>query len=110
MKELIRQLEAEWDIVILDTPPLLMLSDATVLSRHVDGILMVARMGYTNKNLLRDVQKTEHIRKNILGVAIIGPSVQDKYNYKYGRYYGRYSYKGYYSRESYQKYLDTSST
>ncbi|TNJ37424.1 polysaccharide biosynthesis tyrosine autokinase [Prosthecochloris vibrioformis] len=110
MKELIRQLEAEWDIVILDTPPLLMLSDATVLSRHVDGILMVARMGYTNKNLLRDVQKTEHIRKNILGVAIVGPSVQDKYNYKYGRYYGRYSYKGYYSRESYQKYLDTSST
>jgi len=110
MKELLKQLEAEWDVVLLDTPPLLMLSDATVLSKFVDGILIVARMGYTNKHLLRDVQKLEHIRKNILGVAIIGPSEQDRYNYKYGRYYGRYSYKGYYSREAYSKYLDTPTT
>lgn len=105
MTELVERLEGEWDYVILDTPPLLLLSDATLVSRAVDGILMVVRMGYTNRNLLKEVQKLDHLRQRLLGVAIIGPSDKTVYG-KYGRYYGRYGYKGYYSYKSYSSYLE----
>ena len=105
MTELVERLEGEWDYVILDTPPLLLLSDATLVSRAVDGILMVVRMGYTNRNLLKEVQKLDHFRQRLLGVAIVGPSDKTGYG-KYGRYYGRYGYKGYYSYKSYSSYLE----
>lgn len=105
MTELIKQLEEEWDYVILDTPPLLLLSDATLVSRAADGILMVVRMGYTNRNLLKEVQKLDYLKHRLLGVAIIGPAEKTGYG-KYGRYYGRYGYKGYYSYKSYSSYLE----
>ena len=105
MTELIKKLEEEWEYVILDTPPLLLLSDAALVSRVVDGILMVVRMGYTNRNLLKEVQKLDFLKHRLLGVAIIGPSGKTGYG-KYGRYYGRYGYKGYYSYKSYGSYLE----
>ena len=105
MTELVKKLEEEWDYVILDTPPVLLLSDATLLSRTADGILMVVRMGYTNKNLLKEVQKLDYLKHRLLGVAIIGPSDKSGYS-NYGRYYGRYGYKGYYSYKSYNAYLE----
>lgn len=105
MTELIKRLEEEWDYVILDTPPLLLLSDTTLISRAADGILMVVRMGYTNKNLLKEVQKLDYLKHRLLGVAIVGPSEKIGYG-NYGRYYGRYGYKGYYSYKSYSTYLD----
>ena len=105
MTELIKKLEEEWDYVILDTPPLLLLSDAALVSRVVDGILMVVRMGYTNRNLLKEVQKLDFLKHRLLGVAIVGPSGKTGYGH-YGRYYGRYGYKGYYSYKSYGSYLE----
>jgi len=105
MTALVERLEEEWDYVILDTPPMMLLSDAALISRAADGILMVVRMGYTNRNLLKEVQKLDHIRKQMLGVAIIGPSEKAGYG-KYGRYYGRYGYKGYYSYKTYSSYLE----
>ena len=105
MNELIKRFEDEWDYVILDTPPLLLLSDTTLISRAADGILMVVRMGYTNRNLLKEVQKLDYLKHRLLGVAIVGPSEKIGYG-SYGRYYGRYGYKGYYSYKSYSSYLD----
>jgi len=105
MTGLVERLEEEWDYVILDTPPMMLLSDAALISRAADGILMVVRMGYTNRNLLKEVQKLDHIKKQMLGVAIIGPSEKAGYG-KYGRYYGRYGYKGYYSYKTYSSYLE----
>lgn len=96
MTELLTELENTWDLVLIDSPPLLMLSDAALLSKSVGGILMVARVGYSSRHMLKEVQKVDYIKKNLLGVAIIGPSDIAGYG-KYGRYYGRYSHKGYYS-------------
>ncbi|MCG8344300.1 MAG: polysaccharide biosynthesis tyrosine autokinase, partial [Chlorobiales bacterium] len=105
MTELVKKLEEEWDYVILDTPPLLLLSDAALMSRAVDGILMVVRIGYTNRNLIKEVPKLDFLKHRLLGVAIIGPSGKTGYG-KYGRYYGRYGYKGYYSYKTYGSYLE----
>jgi len=107
MTELVGELEKEWDYVLLDSPPVLLLSDAALISQAVDGIIMVVRVGLTNKNLLREVQKIEYFRKNLLGVAVIGP-VDPVGTSGFGRYYGRYGYKGYYGyrRSSYTSYLE----
>ncbi|TCD46996.1 polysaccharide biosynthesis tyrosine autokinase [Chlorobium sp. N1] len=107
MTELVGELEKEWDYVLLDSPPVLLLSDAALISQAVDGIIMVVRVGLTNKNLLREVQKIEYFKKNLLGVAVIGP-VDPIGTSGFGRYYGRYGYKGYYGyrRSSYTSYLE----
>ena len=100
MTGLIEQLEEEWDYVILDSPPLLLLSDAALISRATDGILMVVRMGYTNRSLLKEVQKLDHLKHRLLGVAIVGSP--DKTG---SGSYVRFGYKGYYSYKSYSSYL-----
>ncbi len=65
---------------------------------------MVVRIGYTNKNVLKDIQKLNYVKENLLGVAIIGPDEPSNYG-NYGRYYGRYGSKGYYSYQTNNKYL-----
>ncbi|TCD47185.1 polysaccharide biosynthesis tyrosine autokinase [Chlorobium sp. N1] len=91
MAELLRQLESDWDMVIIDSPPAVMLSDAAILSRSADAILMVARIGHSQRSLLREAMATDFVKKACLGVAVIGP--QDPSGY--GRYHGRYGYNGY---------------
>jgi len=104
MTELVKALEQEWDYVFLDSPPLLLLSDTALLTKSTDAILMVVRIGYTNKNVLKDIQKLNYVKENLLGVAIIGPDEPSNYG-NYGRYYGRYGSKGYYSYQTNNKYL-----
>jgi len=101
MTDLVKQLEGEWDLVMIDSPPILLLSDAALISRAADAILMVVRVGYTDKNLLKEVQKLDYIKKGLLGTAVIGPS-ESTGTRGYGRYYSRYGY-GY---KSYSRYLD----
>lgn len=101
MSETVELLESRYDMVIIDSPPLLLISDAALLSQSVDGILLAARLEYTNKKLLQDVQKISYIRPQLLGVALIGSSSRDRYGYD------RYGYKGQYKYKTYSHYVDT---
>lgn len=85
MTELVRQLEAHYDMVLLDSPPLLLLSDSAVLSQAVEGVLLTARTGYTDRDLLLEVKKLDYLKPRLLGVALIGKQGGDSY--------GRYGYK-----------------
>lgn len=87
MTLLIEQLKPMFDIVLLDSPPVLLLSDAAVLSRSVDGVVVVAKTGYTSKDQFRELRKVDYLRDRLLGVALIGAVGQKKYG-KYG-----YDYK-----------------
>jgi capsular exopolysaccharide synthesis family protein len=53
MKECISRWRTEFDYVIIDTPPCLSFTDAVLLSREADGVLLVARWGQTTKAALR---------------------------------------------------------
>ena len=87
MTLLIEQLKPMFDIVLLDSPPVLLLSDAAVLSRSVDGVVVVAKTGYTSKDQFRELKKVDYLRDRLIGVALIGAVGQKKYG-KYG-----YDYK-----------------
>ena len=87
MPKLIAELKKHYDLVLLDSPPMLLLSDAAVLSQSVDGVLLTGRMRYSSKKHFKELKKLVFLKENLLGVVLIGDTFQKKYG-KYG-----YSYK-----------------
>jgi non-specific protein-tyrosine kinase len=90
MGEIIKQLEARADIVIIDTPPMVF-SDAQILSGLVDGCLVVAQAGKTRSGDLRDtVQALNQIGASIVGIIVnrvnFGRAEYRRYEY-YTTYY-----------------------
>jgi capsular exopolysaccharide synthesis family protein len=88
MRELISRLGEQFDQVVIDTPPLCVVTDAAVLGTQADGVLIVARMGATHAEALR--QSVEEMRG--LGAKIVGTVLtdvnqrEDRYGYRYGYY------------------------
>ena len=92
MQQLIKELESKFDKVLFDCPPLF-LSDAAQLAYFVDGILLVARLNYTDRKPLKEYAINHFLCSKILGIAIIDSNKSNRYAYKkYG--YGKYEYVG----------------
>lgn len=89
MNSLIGTLEAHFDIVIIDAPPLLPVTDAAVLSQHVGGVVVVVG---TQKLRSQDLQKSlsalDLVGSNVLGVVLNRLPVKgpDAYSYSYSAY------------------------
>ncbi len=85
MLDLMDRAKEQYDIVIIDTPPVLAANDAISLSAHADGLIMVIESGKAGKKQFRDV--LDLIRKmnvNIVGVVLNKVSEGDtSYNYYY---------------------------
>lgn len=91
MRTLVERFQEKFDLVIFDTPPLLGLADARLLSSHTDGIVMVVGLGRTDRAVLAQVLyglRTSHAR--VLGVVANGVKgyTTSSYDY-YNRYYGK---------------------
>lgn len=92
MQTLIETLKAEADIIIFDTPPCLPLADAAILSRYVDGVLMVVDAGRTRRESAIHAKETmERAGAHILGVSMNRVNAHGN-NYYYYYYY--YSHDG----------------
>jgi capsular exopolysaccharide synthesis family protein len=73
MRELIQQAAKLYDRVILDGPPTLLISDATVLAMQVDGVVLVARAEENTRGALRRArEQLEGINARIVGVILNG--------------------------------------
>jgi receptor protein-tyrosine kinase len=93
MGKLIEELSGMADYVIIDTPPLLPVSDALVLGRHVNGAILTARMHSTTREEVREVRNTfERAGIRIVGAVAVGVKRSPAYYRKRG--YG-YEYGGY---------------
>ncbi|MGZ9583870.1 CpsD/CapB family tyrosine-protein kinase [Paenibacillus marinisediminis] len=85
LNELLQEWKQEYDLIIFDTPPAHILTDALILSTAVDGVVLVVRAGKVKRGL---VQKTklnlEMVKANILGVVLnqVKPHKHNKL-YKY---------------------------
>jgi capsular exopolysaccharide synthesis family protein len=90
MRELLAKLSESVDMVIVDTPPLLSVSDAIPLQEQVSGTVLVVRMSHTSRDGIR--KATAHISSaggNLLGFVATGVQVGgvgglDAYGYGYG--------------------------
>jgi capsular exopolysaccharide synthesis family protein len=70
MANMIGQLEADYDLVIIDTPPVLPVADALNLSVKVDGVVIVTRLGETTRDRLRRTKESlANVHANIIGVV-----------------------------------------
>lgn len=109
VSSLFESLKKEFDYIILDTPPVALVTDAFVLSKFADHTLFVVRQNYTPKNVLRtihDYYKDGRIKNMSLVLNDIfrsGPGYGYGYAYAYGYSYG-YGYgslknEGYYSED-----------
>lgn len=88
MKHIVERLAQSADIVIFDTPPVLVVTDAAVLSRQTDGVLLIADAGGTREPAL--AHAVEELRKtgaNILGVALNRLDSRSRGYYYYYYYY-----------------------
>ena len=90
MKKLIAQLRENYDYVLLDTPPIIAVSDALYVARNADGVIFIVAQGVAKKQLVKEAIQT--LKNN--DVKIIG-TVLTQVDLKSGAYgYGYdYSYK-----------------
>lgn len=90
-KQVLAELEARFDRILLDSPPVLAVTDAVVLARLSSGVMLVAQAG---KTLLDDVahsaRQFRDVDAPILGVILNDMDISDR---RYGGYY--YAYGGY---------------
>ncbi len=84
MKSLIAEASENYDLVIIDTAPLSACADASTLARQSDGVMLVTRPGFTEKEVLsRSVWELTQNRIPILGVVVNGiTNLTEKY-YRY---------------------------
>ena len=109
MQEFIDKAKNEFDYIIIDTPPIAIVSDTLLISRFVDVNLFVVRQRYSSKNTLELIQELyqEEKLKN-MGIIINDINLSGYYGYglRYG-YYKQYGYsygKNYYGKYSYGRY------
>lgn len=96
MKMLIQLLTTRFDIVLIDSPPVLAVTDAVVLSTRVDSAIIVASSGRTRRNQLKQaVQRLQEMKgANIAGVVL------NRLNPSSGEYYNYYYQSGYYADQT----------
>ena len=91
LQALLEFMKQHVDFIIFDSPPLLAVTDAALLSARVDGVVLVVNAGKTRKDeSMRAVESLQKVGANILGVVV---------NKMGGRSTGYYNYY-YYSQES----------
>lgn len=71
MKRLLTGLKERYDFILIDSPPVMAVADALLLSRVVDSVLFVVRSAVTPRLVARDArQKLVHVRARIIGVIL----------------------------------------
>jgi polysaccharide biosynthesis transport protein len=101
MLEILSVLKNEYDLVLLDTPPALVVTDANVLATRVDGVLLVIRPTVTKRAAVKHViEQLRQVNANIVGVVFNDVNVRRSHYYYRGYYYSKYG-KGYHYSESY---------
>jgi Mrp family chromosome partitioning ATPase len=93
MSELIQDLKNRFDLVLIDSPPILGVSDASVLASEVDLTIIVIQHRKLPRNmLLRVKQAVENVGGNVLGVVLNNVDVRSDSQYQYyTSYYTYYS-------------------
>ncbi|MEW5901366.1 MAG: hypothetical protein AB1715_07905, partial [Acidobacteriota bacterium] len=93
MKDLLTEVKSIFDVIFLDSPPVLAVVDPIILSSLVDGTILVVRSSKTGRKPFLDaVEELRRARSKVIGVLFNqAPVESDKYFSKYYRSY-RYQY------------------
>ncbi len=116
MQQLLERLSNQYDYIFIDTPPVNVVTDASVLSRLLDGVLFVVRRNESESDsVLYAISQLEFAEAKLLGFILNGADISSASRYGYGKYkkykkygyrYGRYGYGygyGYQERQAESK-------
>jgi len=71
LKDLLKELKPKFDLILIDSPPVIPYSDASVLSSQIDGVLLVVQSGKTHREDIQQVYATlRDNQANVLGVVL----------------------------------------
>lgn len=93
MGSVLEKLKEEFDIVLIDSPPILAVADATLLAPKVDAVLLVYKVGKTaSAAIMRTKKQLETIGASCKGIILnnISPEVEMRSQYYYYRYHHYY--------------------
>lgn len=91
MKDLLENLKDKFDLIIIDSAPLLVVAGVVALSKESDGVLLVMYAGKTRRDLaIHGKEILDSVNAKILGVALTGVDLTRQYGYYYRRYYNYY--------------------
>jgi capsular exopolysaccharide synthesis family protein len=89
-KSLLSRLKERFDRIVIDSPPIVPVTDATVLSTLVDGVIVVVRSSKTTKDLARRaIRSLRDVGGRVIGVVLNGANLGDRGYAGYQYYYYR---------------------
>ncbi|MFB0532423.1 MAG: GumC family protein, partial [Desulfatiglandales bacterium] len=88
-KSFMEEVHNQYDVILLDTPPLISAADASILAMNADGVLLVYMAGKVARGILKRAKaQLEQVKANIIGVVLNGVKAEISLDYdKYYRYY-----------------------
>lgn len=91
-RSFLKEMRSRFDIVLLDTPPIIPVADTMSLRDQIDGFIFIFRVGFTPYVMLRQVVE-EIDKEKIMGVVLnyVDPQRQKYYRRYYGKYYHKKS-------------------
>ena len=90
-EKLLEEAKLEFDYIIVDTAPTILVTDTMLISQNADATLYITRANYTEKNLLKfaeDLKDTGKLKNLAYVINGVGASRSKKYGYNYGYGYG----------------------
>ncbi len=106
--DFLNHIKTQYDWIIFDTPPILFVSDASIVSANCDGVVLVVKAGKHNRSVVnRALQHLKDIKVNLIG-SVLNMMVVSRF----GRYYSDYTYHGYskYTQDYHASYYSSEST
>jgi polysaccharide biosynthesis transport protein len=108
MREMLARMVSEFDLVVLDSPPLMPVTDGMLLSTMVDGVVLVVNSSKTAKQHVRAAcARLEFARAKVFGVLLNEVDVNSPHYKHYRQYYGGYGYAHPYKSDEASDGLDT---
>lgn len=93
IEDVLREWKSRFDLVIFDTPPILMFVDAVLMSKHMDGVVLVYRSGYIPREAVRRAKNQLATGgANILGVVLNDINQSELGPQSVYKSYGNYNY------------------
>jgi succinoglycan biosynthesis transport protein ExoP len=98
VRDIFTRLSEQFDLVLIDSPPVLPVTDAAILSQYADATLMLAAAGQTRRaDLHRAAEKLDQVGTTVLGIVLNKVTKQTSRDYGYGYGYtygyGRHEYR-----------------
>lgn len=105
MKTFVKDVKSRYDFVFFDSPPIMGVSDASILASEVDmALLVIQYRKYPQAMTVRAKQMVEKVGGNLLGVVLNNINIsQDSYYYYYSGYYYDYYEKSSIAKENKKK-------